>query len=162
MPVQSTDGGSTGDQGDASGAVSNQIRVVQAQVLIGHIAERPIVGHGFGTIAQDYPYDKIYSYELAFLDLLYKTGVIGLLIFVSFPIRLIVDALRARVGRLKLPDGITRHESAVVVSIVASIGLTGATNPYFLAAFGLMPIIVMIAWLDPMRPPPGRQPTSGS
>jgi len=161
LPVQSTEGGSTGGRGDASGAVSNQIRVVQAQVLIGHIAERPVVGHGFGTIAQDYPYDKIYSYELAFLDLLYKTGVIGLLVFISFPVRLIVDALRARVGRLTLPDGVSRHEAAVVVSIVASIGLTGATNPYFLAAFGLMPIIVMIAWLDPLRALPDKKPTTG-
>ncbi len=39
----------------------------------------------------------------------------------------------------------------MVVSIVASIMVSGATNPYFLSAFGLMPIIVMIAWLDPLR-----------
>jgi O-Antigen ligase len=137
---------------DRSGARSNQIRVHQAEVLIGHIIERPILGHGFGTIAQDYQFDKIFSYELAFLDLMYKTGIVGLLIYVSFPVRLIIDALRARIGRLRIPQGVGRRETAIVVSIVTSILLTGATNPYFLSAFGLMPIIVMIAWLDPLPP----------
>jgi hypothetical protein len=154
VPIQSSQpaDGSSGSGQDLSGAVSNQIRIHQAEVLLGHISERPIIGYGFGTIAQDYRYDKIFSYELAFLDLLYKTGIVGLLVFVSFPVRLIVDALRARVNRLELPAGVPRHETAVVVSIVASIGLTGATNPFFLSAFGLMPIIAMIAWLDPMPP----------
>jgi hypothetical protein len=147
---------------DVSGAVSNQIRVRQAEVLIGHIVERPILGHGFGTIAEDYEYEQIFSYELAFLDLLYKTGIVGLLIFISFPVRLIVDALRARFRGLALPVGVSRRETAIVMSIVASIGITGATNPYFLAAFGLMPIIVMIAWLDPMGPERDRPRTGES
>ena len=147
---------------DRSGARSNQIRVHQAEVLIGHILERPILGFGFGTIAQDYQFDKIFSYELAFLDLMYKTGIVGLLIYISFPIRLIIDALRARIGRLTLPNLVSRRETAIVVSIVTSILLTGATNPYFLSAFGLMPIIVMIAWLDPLRPvsEPGPSPAA--
>jgi hypothetical protein len=166
LPTQPTGSGGGGSSGggqndDVSGAVSNQIRVHQAEVLIGHISERPIIGWGFGTIAQDYRYDKIFSYELAFLDLLYKTGIVGLLVFISFPVRLIVDALRARVKRLALPVGVSPREMAVVVSIVASIGLTGATNPYFLAAFGLMPIIVMIAWLDPIRPVSAERPSRG-
>lgn len=163
LPVQPTPGGDpeSGVGQDVSGAVSNQIRVHQAEVLIGHFVQRPIIGHGFGTIAQDYQYDKIFSYELAFLDLMYKTGIVGLLLFISFPVRLIIDALRARVRRLALPVGVSPRESSVVVSIVASIGLTGATNPYFLAAFGLMPIIVMIAWLDPMRSVSDERPSRG-
>ncbi len=137
---------------DNSGVASNQVRVHQAEVLIGHIVERPIFGHGFGTIARDYRYAQIFSYELAFLDLLYKTGIVGLLLYISFPVRLIIDALRARIGRLSIPAGVSRREAVVVVSIVGSIMVSGATNPYFLSAFGLMPIIVMMAWLDPIRP----------
>jgi hypothetical protein len=137
---------------DTSGIISNQIRLHQAEILIGHITKRPILGYGFGTIAPDYRYGQIFSYELAFLDLLYKTGIVGLLLFMSFPVRLLVDAVRGRIGKLQLAAGVSRRETAIVLSIVASIGLTGATNPYFLAAFGLMPIIAMIAWLDPMPP----------
>jgi hypothetical protein len=147
---------------DNSGVASNQVRVHQAQVLIGHIIERPVLGHGFGTIAPDYRYAQIFSYELAFLDLLYKTGIVGLLLYVSFPIRLIIDALRARFRRLAIPADVSRRETAVVVSIVASIMVSGATNPYFLSAFGLMPIIVMIAWLDPIRPLSDERAVSGS
>ena len=137
---------------DNSGVASNQVRVHQAEVLIGHVLERPILGHGFGTIAPDYRYAQIFSYELPFLDLLYKTGITGLLLYISFPVRLIIDALLARIGRLTIPAGVSRREAVVVVSIVGSIMVSGATNPYFLAAFGLMPIIVMIAWLDPLQP----------
>ena len=161
-PTDGSDGAGGGITYDRSGARSNQIRLHQAEVLIGHIIERPILGFGFGTIAQDYQFDKIFSYELAFLDLMYKTGIVGLLIYISFPIRLIIDALRARIGRLRLPDGVEVRETAIVVSIVTSILLTGATNPYFLAAFGLMPIIVMIAWLDPLRPVTDTGPSPAS
>lgn len=153
QPTQSEASGQpepSGTSEDTSGALSNEVRLVQAKVLIGHIAERPLLGYGFGSIARDYPYGQIYSYEIAYLDLLYKTGVVGLLVFLSFPARLLIDAVRGRIGQIALPSGVSSREMAVVVAIVASIGLTGATNPYFLAAFGLMPVILMIAWLDPV------------
>lgn len=141
---------SDGRNGDVAGAVSNQVRIVQARVLIGHILERPLHGHGFGTIADDYPFDDIYSYELAYLDLTYKAGLVGLVLFLSLPVRLFVDALRIRFGGLSPPQGVGRREVAVVASIIASIGVAGATNPYFLSAFGLMPVLATIAWLDPL------------
>jgi hypothetical protein len=128
---------------------SDHVRFVQAQVLLGHIAERPILGWGFGTIAPDYPYGDIYSYELAYLDLAYKTGLAGLLLFVSFPLRLLLDSIRARLGRIRLPPGVAVREAAVPGAIILSLLVTGATNPYLPAAFGLTPIILAIAWLDP-------------
>ena len=137
---------------DTSGEVSNLIRAEQARVLLGHIRERPILGWGFGTIAPDYRYGSIFSYELAFLDLWYKTGIVGLFLFLSFPIRLIVDALRGRLGRLSIPLGLEPRAMAVVVAVISSVLISGATNPYFLAAFGLCPILAMIAWLEPDLP----------
>jgi O-antigen ligase len=133
---------------DTSGEVSNLIRTEQARVLLGHIRERPILGWGFGTIAPDYRYGSIFSYELAFLDLWYKTGIVGLIFFLSFPLRLIVDALRARLGRNAIPPGLESRAMAVVIAVIGSVLASGATNPYFLAAFGLCPILAMIAWLD--------------
>lgn len=143
---------------DLAGRVSNEIRIEQARVLLRHIAERPALGHGFGAISEDYEYGETFSYELAYLDLLYKTGVIGFLLFMSYPIRLLVDAGRGCLGRLALPTRVERREMAVVIAIVGSVMLTGATNPYFLAAFGLMPILAMIAWLDPLGPRRGACP----
>ncbi len=135
---------------DIAGQVSNEIKADQTRVLLGHIAERPLLGSGFGSIATDYQYGQIYSYELAYLDLLFKTGVVGLLLFLSFPLRLLLDAFRGRRGRLSLELGVGPREASVVVAIVASLLVTGGTNPYLLAAFGLFPILAMIAWLDPM------------
>jgi len=134
---------------DTGGAFSNQVRATQTRVLMGHITERPIIGHGFGTIARDYPYDQIFSYELAYLDLAYKTGLVGVALFMSYPLRLLADALRARFGRLRTAAGVPQREFSVVVAILASVLVVGATNPYILAAFGLMPILIMIAWLEP-------------
>ena len=131
------------------GDISNAIRAKQAQVLIPHIAERPILGWGFGTVAPDYPLGKIYSYELGYLDIAYKTGLIGLVLFLSFPLRLILDALRVRRGRLRGPPGLPAREAAVPVAVIASLLALGATNPYLTAAFGITPLLLMIAWLDP-------------
>lgn len=138
---------------DTAGELSNHVRVVQAQILLGHIQERPLVGYGFGAIASDYPYGTIFSYELSYLDLWYKTGLIGVALFMSFPLRLLLDAFRGRFGRLRLPDGVDRLACAPIIAILASILIVGATNPYILSAFGLCPIIMCIAWLDPLASP---------
>jgi hypothetical protein len=134
---------------DIAGEVSNEVRVEQIRVLVGHIEERPVVGRGFGSIAADYQYGQIYSYELAYLDLLFKTGVVGLVLFLTFPIRLLLDAMRGRLGRLSVGPGVTPRATSVVVAIVVPLLVTGGTNPYLLAAFGLFPILATIAWLDP-------------
>jgi hypothetical protein len=133
---------------DVAGEVSNAIRREQFDVLVRHISERPILGSGFGSIAKDYPYGMSYAYELAYLDLLFKTGVLGLLLFLSFPLRLVWDALAARRRDCPRPMGVEPRKTSVVVAIVLSILVIGATNPYLFAAFGLCPILVAIAWLD--------------
>ena len=135
---------------DVAGEVSNQVRVEQGRVLIGHIQERPLLGFGFGSIARDYQYGQIFSYELAYLDLLYKAGVVGLVLFLSYPLRLLLDALRGRLGRIALGQGVTPREASVVLGIVAPLLVTGGTDPYLLAAFGLFPILATVAWLDPL------------
>jgi hypothetical protein len=142
----------TSSSTDTAGGVSNHIKIVQARVLWRHIRERPFFGFGFGTIASDYQYGHIYSYELTYLDILFKTGFVGLLFFLSFPLRLIWDALRVRFGRLESVNGTSPHEAAVVVAIVLGVLLASATDPYLVAAFGLCPILVSIAWLEPRHP----------
>ncbi len=137
---------------DVAGLDSNQIRVEQATVLFRHIIERPLSGYGFGSVAKDYPYGTSFSYELSYLDLWYKTGLVGALLFFSYPIRLLFDALRGRFGRITLPEGVPSRELSVVIAILVAVLLTGATNPYVLAAFGMNTILVCVAWLDKPEP----------
>ncbi len=133
---------------DISGEVSNGIRIEQARILAGHIAERPVFGWGFGSIASDYQYGTIPSYELAYLDLLFKTGLVGLCVWLSWSIRVLVDLTRARVGRLQLPDAMPARAVAVPIAVMLSVLVTGATNPYMLASYGMLPLIWPIAWLE--------------
>lgn len=148
MALQSTAGG----KGDVAGEASNAYKVAEAKALWGYIKKRPLYGYGFGKVASDF--GTGYSYELSYLDLMLKAGLIGLLLFLSFSLRLIVDALRLRwsskyvslerVRRIGVPG--------VVVGVVAGILLAGATNPYLFAAFGLVSILVTVAWLEEAQP----------
>ncbi len=133
--------------------VADQIRAVQLRVLLRQFIAKPIVGHGFGAVAPDYPYSDSYSYELGFLDIGYKTGAVGLLLFLSYPLRLVFDAVRVRYFSKPPPRGLALRGTAPVIAVTLATLLTGATDPYVLAAFGLMPILIGIAWLEPERTP---------
>ncbi len=133
---------------DVAGEVSNEIRVEQARILARQISARPVLGHGFGAIAKDYPFGTSYRYELSYLDLLFKTGIVGFILFLSFYVRLLVDSIRARFAQLSIP--VPREEAAVPLAIIVSVLLTGASNPYILAAFGVVPVLACIGWLDPI------------
>lgn len=134
---------------DIAGRESNALRIEQARVLWGHIVDRPIVGFGFGAIAEDYRYGDSYSYELSYLDLLFKTGFLGFVLFLSFHARMLFDGLRGRLGRLRVGPDVSRYECATVIAIVVSVMLTAGTNPFLLAAFGLLPVLICVAWLQP-------------
>lgn len=139
-----------GTQGDVLGEVSNEIRVVQARVLVGHIVERPILGSGLGAVAADYKFGTGWIYELTYLDILYKLGILGALLFLSYPLRLLLDTVRGRFGRLRLANGVDRREAVVPMAVILSVLIATASNPYLLAAYGLLPIIATVAWLDPL------------
>ncbi len=80
-----------------AGEASNAYKTAEARALWGYIKKRPFFGYGFGKVAR--PFTTGYSYELSYLDLLLKAGFIGLLLYLSFPARLVVDALRSSARR---------------------------------------------------------------
>jgi hypothetical protein len=137
--------------GDFEGEVSNAYRVREAKSLFRHIRQHPVIGSGFGAIATDFA--TSYRYELSYLDILYKAGIVGLLLLLSFPLRLIWDALRLRFGGAEKAQGVAPRGGAIVVAIIVSVMLAGATNPYLFAAFGLFPILAAVAWLEPTSQP---------
>jgi hypothetical protein len=146
MGLASTSGG--GAQGDTAGEASNAYKVAEAKALFHYIRKRPIYGYGFGKVATEFATG--YSYELSYLDLLLKAGVIGLLLYLSFPLRLTWDALRLRRSDTHVPRERARRRGTpgVVVGVVGGILAAGATNPYLFAAFGLVSIHVMVACLE--------------
>ena len=139
---------------DVEGEISNAYRVRQAKSLFRHIRKHPVFGSGFGAIASDV--STGYRYELSYLDIFFKAGIVGLLLFLSFPLRLIWDALRLRFGKADKFPGRVPRSGAIVVAIVVGVLLAGATNPYLFAAFGLFPILATVAWLE-APPRPGKE-----
>lgn len=133
---------------DTAGGASNAIKLEQAKILWHHIEHSPVFGYGFGTIAQDYPYGHSYSYELSYLDIAYKTGIVGLLFLLSFPLRLLMDAVRIRLGRLAPADGVVPYDGALLVAMIGTVLLTAVGNPAIEASYGVLPIVATVAWLD--------------
>jgi hypothetical protein len=141
LAIASTSGG-----GDAAGEASNAYKVTEAKTLWRYIKVRPLYGYGFGKTTD---FGSGYTYELSYLDLMLKAGIIGLLLYLSFPLRLVVDALRLRRRSFASVERVDRVGTAgIVVGVVAGILVAGATNPYLFAAFGLVSILVMVAWLE--------------
>jgi hypothetical protein len=136
--------------GDPFGQESNRMRIEEAKILFRLIEKRPVLGYGFGAVAKQW--GPSYAFELSYVALLFKAGIIGLLLYLSFPLRLLWDSLRIRLGKRPPPEGISLRAASVPFAIVASIMLAGATNPYLFAAFGIISILAATAWLDDTKP----------
>ena len=87
-----------------------------------------------------------------------------MLLYLSFPLRQIVDALRLRRGPAHAAFERARRigASGVVVGVLVGILLAGASNPYLFAAFGLLSILMMVAWLEEAYEAPGGEPARDS
>ena len=150
-----------GTSSDISGDRSNSYRVREAKSLLRHIRKHPLLGSGFGAIATDFATTG-YRYELSYLDLLFKAGIVGLLLFLSFPLRLVWDSLRLRFGKAEKTRGKALEGASLAVAIVVSVLLVGTTNPYLFAAFGLFAILATLAWLEPAPEPVTESPKNKS
>jgi len=135
---------------DPFGEASNGMRVEEAKILFRLIRKRPILGYGFGAVAKQW--GPSYAFELSYIALLFKAGIIGLLIYLSFPLRLLWDSLRIRIKKRPPPEGISLLAASIPFAIVLSIMIAGATNPYLFAAFGIISILAAVAWLDDTQP----------
>lgn len=151
-PPPSTPGPSSSSKPtiDPFGEISNRMRIEQAKILLRKIRERPVLGYGFGAVAKKW--GPSYAFELSYIALLFKAGIIGFLLYLSFPLRLLWDSLRIRFKKRLPPEGISLRAAAVPFAIVLSIMLAGATNPYLFAAFGIISILAAVAWLDDVKP----------
>jgi hypothetical protein len=141
---------STNSSKDAWGEASNKMRIEQAKILFRLIKKRPVLGYGFGAVAKEW--GPSYAFELSYIALLFKAGIIGLLLYLSFPLRLLWDSWRVRFSKRSPPQGISLRAASIPFAIVASIMLAGSTNPYLFAAFGIISILAATAWLDDTKP----------
>lgn len=132
---------------------SNKVRAIQLKFLVSRIKEKPILGWGFGAHIEEYPQYMIdnnlqpvssTSFELYYIELLFKTGIIGILIFFGY---LVFNFVKLIV--LLFKKNLRMRDEQVLVGWTIgtmSILASSITNPY-IAGLSVFFVLVMEVYL---------------
>ena len=132
---------------------SNKVRALQLKFLVNRIKEKPILGWGFGAHIEEYPQYMIdnnlqpvssTSFELYYIELLFKTGIIGILIFFGY---LVFNFVKLIV--LLFKKNLRMRDEQVLVGWTIgtmSILASSITNPY-IAGLSVFFVLVMEVYL---------------
>lgn len=103
------------------------IRAEQARVLLDGWMERPFLGHGLGASAGQVIRDDAqpWAYELTYLALLFQTGIIGIIIYVS----LIFSIYYYSIGIIRKNKQAARYFIPPLTALACFL-IANATNPY--------------------------------
>ncbi|MDP4088147.1 MAG: O-antigen ligase family protein [Bacillota bacterium] len=132
----------------SSGEVSNNIRAIQIEYLTKSIKAHPIIGSGFGARIDQYEKETDRSglnFELYYLELWFKTGLIGVLVlFAGF-----AHLLYASYKTVRSMSNV-EEKSNITGWLIGffSVAVTSATNPYFAGAHGFFVIVFLIVMLE--------------
>ena len=132
---------------------SNKVRAIQLKFLVNRIKEKPILGWGFGAHIEEYTQYMIdnnlqpvssTSFELYYIELLFKTGIIGILIFFGY---LVFNFVKLIV--LLFKKNLRMRDEQVLVGWTIgtmSILASSITNPY-IAGLSVFFVLVMEVYL---------------
>lgn len=132
---------------------SNKVRAIQLRFLVDKIKEKPVLGWGFGSHIYEYPQYmqdnglqpvSSSSFELYYVELLFKTGVIGVLIFFGY---LIYNFVKLLITLFK--KGLKQKDEQMLVGWTIgtmSILASSITNPY-IAGLSVFFVLVMEVYL---------------
>lgn len=132
---------------------SNKVRAIQLKFLVNRIKEKPILGWGFGAHIEEYPQYMIdnnlqpvssTSFELYYIELLFKTGIIGILILFGY---LVFNFVKLIV--LLFKKNLRMRDEQVLVGWTIgtmSILASSITNPY-IAGLSVFFVLVMEVYL---------------
>lgn len=132
---------------------SNKVRAIQLRFLVDKIKEKPVLGWGFGSHIYEYPQYmqdnglqpvSSSSFELYYIELLFKTGVIGVLIFFGY---LIYNFVKLLIILFK--KGLKqKYEQMLVGWTIGTMSILASsiTNPY-IAGLSVFFVLVMEVYL---------------
>lgn len=139
--------------GDFENDESNKVRAIQLRFLVDKIKEKPVLGWGFGAHIYEYPQymdenglQKVSSssFELYYVELLFKTGVVGIVIFFGYLVYNFVKLLLILFKR-----GLKQGDEQILVGWTIgtmSILASSITNPY-IAGLSVFFVLVMEVYL---------------
>lgn len=139
--------------GDFENDESNKVRAIQLSFLVDKIKEKPVLGWGFGGHIYEYPQYmeenglqmvSSSSFELYYIELMFKTGIVGVLIFFGY---LIYNFIKLMLILFK--KGIKERDEQILVGWTVgtmSILASSITNPY-IAGLSVFFVLVMEVYL---------------
>jgi len=125
--------------------VSVGARISQIHILAKQILKHPFFGTGFGTVIADYreKVDAPFSFELGYLDMVLKFGIVGFAFWGLFILYLIFEALQI----LWFNFQINKSEKMLIVSLLTSVLVllfVSGTSPFISAGFGILQILLLM------------------
>ena len=139
--------------GDFENDESNKVRAIQLRFLVDRIKAKPVLGWGFGAHIDEYPQYmednnlqpvSSSSFELYYVELLFKTGVVGIVIFFGYLIFNFIKLLN-----LLFRKTLEKKDEQVLVGWTIgtmSILASSITNPY-IAGLSVFFVLVMEVYL---------------
>jgi hypothetical protein len=125
---------------------SNYMRSVQLNYLLAKIFEHPFIGSGYGAMIYGY-YDTP-VFELDYLALIMKIGIIGFIYWFGLMVYLIKDALRSY---FLCDDAFLRTVQMSFVFALISVFILSATDPYLYGILGNFCVILAIIVFNIVR-----------
>lgn len=126
-------------------------RVSQVRVLGGGILDHPFWGTGFGTYFPTYRSEGMvevpYSFELGYLDMVVKFGIVGFAFWGLVILGIFFKGLKLLLFKFDLGQ----KERALIIGFLAGLVallIVGGTSPFLMSAFGIMHIVLTIYLIE--------------
>lgn len=125
--------------GNISSKESDNERVKQIKEFINEIPERPFLGYGHGASLQNVirSADKPWRYEMSYFDIVFHTGFLGLLIYITGPIWILFSLINIANKNKMYRSYALSYFNAFFIILIAFF-----TNPY-LNAFDIQWVIYL-------------------
>lgn len=129
---------------DFQNNASNQVRLIQLKFLLNEFKKAPIVGAGFGASLNEYSEYMMESsgltvdpsnFELYYVELLYKTGVIGIVYFFGYFLYKFIQLVRMII-KVKLSELDEEVLATWTIGFIAFL-VSSVTNPYLASLSGI-------------------------